>query len=499
MLRALPRLHPGAAVRRHRPWWPTAAVLPAAVVVALLPAAPAAAAPPARETTHTVGLPECLGEADGVQAVFGARWEDVRMADSDLTLLRDGEVFAYDAGDRTVEWDGSVLAGSLTLAEPGDGEGPAEEIGRASYRLTLVADGPTSTVTTREGDGNRSSRVVVTRQPMRVTGGSVDVTVGEQEWSFGLTGCAGAASTAVVFASQPDTYVERPPAAVTAQCTSANGNGEQLVLVAETHGTAVEAVLAVVDGSTGDVLAVGFDSWDWSGAPAPFRGTVQLVVPVPEGEPDPPTVAAVVDLAAQKTGQTRTALVFQGGRDRISTEFFRWDGTVTADGFGTFSVTGCEGTLQTAVNRSSTPSGPQPGGPAPANDGPEAATVLTPDGRPVNAQTRGAAVPAEAPMSCLEYDPDPGHTVWFRFTGTGGPVTISPAGSSFNTVLAAYVRDGDELVGVECVDDDGFGTPSATTLAALTIDTLPGASYYVQAAGYAAQHGRLRLAAIAGR
>ena len=49
---------------------------------------------------------------------------------------------------------------------------------------------------------------------------------------------------------------------------------------------------------------------------------------------------------------------------------------------------------------------------------------------------------------------DWGRTVWFSLKGTGGPITVDPGGSHFDTVVAIYVRAGDQLEQVACVDDD---------------------------------------------
>ena len=53
------------------------------------------------------------------------------------------------------------------------------------------------------------------------------------------------------------------------------------------------------------------------------------------------------------------------------------------------------------------------------------------------------------------------------------------------------------------MDDAGFRTHEPTTLGPLTMETrtmetVQGATYYVQVGGFAAQYGRLRLSAIAG-
>jgi hypothetical protein len=99
--------------------------------------------------------------------------------------------------------------------------------------------------------------------------------------------------------------------------------------------------------------------------------------------------------------------------------------------------------------------------------------------------------------TCPDFDDAFGHTLWYSFTGTGEPVTIDPAGSNFDTVLAVY---DDALNELACIDDNEFEPVGFTFQGALTIDTEEGATYYVQAGGFLqffeeaeAEFGRLRL------
>lgn len=148
------------------------------------------------------------------------------------------------------------------------------------------------------------------------------------------------------------------------------------------------------------------------------------------------------------------------------------------------------------------PQGPKPGGSAPANDTPDGAVALRLGGV-VNDQTRGAALAPElAVTACPEEDDRFGRTLWYSFTGTGGPVTIDTAGSNFDTVIAVY-DDGVNLLA--CNDDIGFDPIGGSFQAALTVDTVDtveGTTYYVQAGGFDdvfftgesnPQFGRLRI------
>jgi hypothetical protein len=152
------------------------------------------------------------------------------------------------------------------------------------------------------------------------------------------------------------------------------------------------------------------------------------------------------------------------------------------------------------------PSGPKPGGKVPANDTPDGAVPLEPGDR-IQMQTGGASVGPEAPCF-LDFDGEIfedflGHTVWFTIEGTGEPVTIDPAGSNFDTVVAAYVEGGDGLEHLACAEDE-FGTPFQNPQAPLTINTELGTTYFIQVGGFdigpfigeepQPEFGRLRLA-----
>jgi hypothetical protein len=134
------------------------------------------------------------------------------------------------------------------------------------------------------------------------------------------------------------------------------------------------------------------------------------------------------------------------------------------------------------------------------NDTPDGAIPIAIGGS-VNAQTGGTAPEAELQVTtCPDGEFDSfGHTLWYTFTGTGGDVTIDSAGSNFDTVLAVY---DDELNELACIDDNEFEPVGVTLQGALTLeDTDLGATYYVQVGGFLqiffeeaeAEFGRLRL------
>ena len=463
-------------------------VITTALTAGLTQAGPASAGAPLRDTQSQVRVVECTPTADGVHADLNAIWVDAGEADSSLTLLgSDGEVIAHDQG-YSAQWDGATLSGELLLVVPG-----SEATGSARFALSLVPDGEPTRETARGRWDNATVREIVVRQPMRVAAGTITALLpGRPPLVLDATGCAGGTSAVTTFVAQPDTTVQRLPMTIDATCTVTNADGARVVLDLDAEGSAM-AFLVVEHGA--DITA-GFGTLSWDGPPEAVAGTVPLERRVADDEWQPAGVATL-DLTSEKTGQTRYEMVFSGGRDRVASTFFRLAGTVTVDGYAPFFVDACDGMLQTALNRRSSPTRSAPGGPVPADDTPVGAKPLAVGASGDNAQTGATAPDAEVPMSCA-VDVPAGHTLWRRMTGTGGPITVDPAGSSFNTVVAVYASDGAGLVEVGCADDIVGDPYTATTHAPVTVDTVAGAVYYVQAGGFAAQHGRLRLTASAG-
>lgn len=464
-----------------------AAVACGAVVAALLPAQTASAAPPLVETSTRVSVPGCELAVGDVTAFLSVFWVgEGRPSDSSLIVFQDGEPIASEDPElSSTLWDGSVLSGRFVLIDSG-AEGT---VGTAEFEMTVAPVGAATSETVRTRLGNSTERQTVTSQPFAVAGGTVTVDLGDPGDALVLdpAGCTGATTTTVTVTSQPDTTVNREAPDVRAVCEATNSDGDVLYLDLNSHGGPNVYLEVVTDGR----LLVGYSPLDWSGPPHPVTTGFEVlefvgedVVVVGEGH---------LDLATTKTGHTSSTLVYQGGRDRVATTFFTASGTVIFPGLAPFTVSGCSGHVATAHDRTSTPAGPPPGGAAPANDSWTGATDLVLGTSGVNVQTGGAVMAPEVGFGCPGIDV--GRTVWFRFTGTGGDVTLDPAGSSFNTVLAVYEMQNGGLTEVGCIDDAGFGTHNPTLQAPLTVATEEGGTYYVQVGGFAGQYGRLRLSA----
>ena len=83
------------------------------------------------------------------------------------------------------------------------------------------------------------------------------------------------------------------------------------------------------------------------------------------------------------------------------------------------------------------------------------------------------------------------YTAWWTFVGTGDPVTVDSAGSTFDTIVGVYTGSPGSFTQVDCVDD--VCDPVFSFQARVTIDTVEGVTYYVQAGGFGGSTGRLQL------
>lgn len=73
-------------------------------------------------------------------------------------------------------------------------------------------------------------------------------------------------------------------------------------------------------------------------------------------------------------------------------------------------------------------------------------------------------------------------TTWWRFTGNGGPITVTTSGSLFDSMLAVYDESTGNLIG--CNDDVGrFGSTDSRLTSEITRPTVAGRQYSVQVGG----------------
>ena len=151
----------------------------------------------------------------------------------------------------------------------------------------------------------------------------------------------------------------------------------------------------------------------------------------------------------------------------------------------------CFGLDQRVREHRVAPAGPKPR-PYP-NETPATATPAVIGGKVIKLTTGAGALEAEA--SCLlddEFDVPIGHTAWWSVVGNGRDITVDTRGSDFDTVVAVYVRNGGNLVQVDCVDDNSDGSLSDLQ-ARLTWPSTAGTTYLIQIGGFGGSTGHLQV------
>ena len=157
----------------------------------------------------------------------------------------------------------------------------------------------------------------------------------------------------------------------------------------------------------------------------------------------------------------------------------------TADATYAFDLGGCEASTQDRVDRPTTKR-TKGGWRAARKRHTAGATALAP-GAASQQWTSGATIESEEPcvmgVGDNAFEFGLGRTVWYSVVGTGGPITIDPRGSDFDTVVAAYASTAGSLEQIACVDDDDLGQAQGL----LTFDTTLGQTYLVQVGGVIGQ------------
>ncbi len=131
--------------------------------------------------------------------------------------------------------------------------------------------------------------------------------------------------------------------------------------------------------------------------------------------------------------------------------------------------------------------------PPPPNDACAAATVVNGFPFVTTVETRLATSAADDPAAIcvVAANPKASKSVWFRLTPPlSGTVTISTAGSSYDTVVAAFTGVCGALAGVGCNDDGGGDLASV-----LAFPVAAGTPYLVEVTDFAATGGTLALSA----
>lgn len=378
---------------------------------------------------------------------------------------------------------GAALSTSIPLVDA-DGN----KVGDVVIAATLT---PTGEVITLEPfrDGNRWVKTTGTIASMEVTG-TLDAPEGFPDFALQDLGCGGEIVDLTVFETNPNTFVGDNSGVILFCDWESDGTFAHLFAVSDDMGTYAETSLFSegqhdIFGSTD---SVNFDAsslaasipWDdfLTGATGTATATATFT---PFGDP------------------VKSVILGQNLRQNLLEQRLIPDGSLVFSSGEEFAISAdaCDAHTFDIHVVASSPTGPKPGGKPPANDAPEGALALT-IGDSLNQQTGGASPEAEIPVTpCPDPDDAFGYTLWYSFTGTGGEVTIDTAGSNFDTVLAVY---DDQLNQIACADDVFFDPIGSSFQAALTLPTVEGATYYIQAGGFSSlffgspgEFGRLRL------
>ena len=167
-----------------------------------------------------------------------------------------------------------------------------------------------------------------------------------------------------------------------------------------------------------------------------------------------------------------------GGNSTSATAFVATSGTtyfLAVDGYG-----GASGNVALSLAFTT-------GVTRPANDNFAAPTVLVGESAGGSGATNLASSETGEPAHAGSVAT---HSVWFRWTATGtGPVTVSTAGSAFDTVLAVYTGSAVGALQLVASDDDGGGSSSSL----LTFSATSGVVYSLAIDGFRGAAGNYSL------
>lgn len=363
------------------------------------------------------------------------------------------------------------------------------DLGTASIEATMTPSGDLE-VLTNDRFGNRNVLIDGTFQPMDVSGtltmpGLADVELGP---------CGGDETIVKVLETNPHTFVLNNEGAVMNCFWETEDSFASLFVIDDSFGALADAFLATPNF---DLVSSGFSNLELT---AESMSVVIEMFDPATGDP----AEAAAEASLTPLGDLTTSLILSSSsREKLIEQVLLPSGELTFSTGHAFLIDdgACFANTFDTQLVDSAPAGPKAGGPAPVNDTPDGALPLTIGSR-VNTQTGGAAVEPEQPTTtCPEGELDNmGHTLWYTFEGTGGEATLDTAGSTFDTILAVYVREGDELVEIACVDDVFFDPIGLTFQAAITGPTEVGVTYWIQVGGFDArvfggevEFGRLRI------
>ena len=364
--------------------------------------------------------------------------------------------------------DPLVLSADIPVAGPG-----GEDLGTGTLSAELTPNGPAS-LFSEPSFGNHKSRTTGTTQEFS---GAATFTLGAM--SATIDGCSGIVSDIDAWATNPRSFVSSDSGLdLFCHWDTADGFAELFVQAHETD-TFASAYIESADGSQSS------SSFSGTASTAGLDLDFVLVDPV-TNEPNGKTAAATATFTP--VGPVVTSTLRQASvQEKLDQQALHAQGVFSFETGASFAIddVACRSISFSRHAASSSPTGPKATSRAPANDAPAGAIALRPGDKLVTSNV-GAAVDPEVPIVTCPEGPfdDFGRTLWYAIDGTGGPITVDTAGSLIDTVAAAYAVNGDDLIEVACNDDTEPMPLQISYQAAITFDSVAGATYLVEVGGY---------------
>lgn len=430
----------------------------------------ASAAPPQTVTQFDASL-ECTGTTTAGDPVRVSTGTSAQFGDSLFAAVGPEDAPKVTAFGVEGGWDGSNILFTLDVLEGGGGG--HRSLAPGSFTATTQVTS-TSEHTIREGSGNQHLKGTIVTSTL-----TADASLTLPGFTIRELRCTGSSTTSTLVTNTPASTVTFD---------------REFFDRERCNGNAVVGLFGPVDGEYFLSVEVGEpnNQKDLFGViPEPKGDSFEVTLPLRNAQTG--EFLGEFDVAVTLTPTEKpTTTVLRTAIARITQQSTLFDVHASASIPGMQIDSTCQSfeVITRSIIRAS--NGPKPTDVRPPNDSASSAEPIT-VGHTVHTTNRGAAVEPEASIACA---PAPGRTLWFSFVGTGRPVQIDTAGSSFDTALATYrVAQGGLLRPVACNDngDRDFPLPTTTLQARLGMPTVAGRTYYVQVGGVFADFGRLAL------
>jgi hypothetical protein len=397
-----------------------------------------------------------------------------------ITLWTTGDPASTDpniVGFGEVDFDGLTMTATFDLVELVESTDPEEPplavpVGTATFSATLAPDGkPQILASFTDRTGNRIVQGEESFQLRSVEGTLVVGLLTAPVAEYDMSSCFASSYTVSSSITNPTAQVDVV---------------SRLFVTCSWESPAGGVVLTEVDGSL-STLEVLEGEFRYLGSGEPLLTTsafeAEYVLIDQDTEEEVGAASASATLTRAEPLKVRDG--FHGSKVDITGWRFSVDGTL--------SVTTPSGTTSYVMDDVSclaadvqiTTIETDPLGPKLKNDDPADAIALA-LGQTVSVWTEASATEPEAP--CVGGGPfsdSISHTGWWTFVGTGGDVTIDTAGSSFGTILGVYLAVDSGFEEIGCADDVfGPGPGELSLQAEITVGTVAGTTYYVQAGGF---------------